>query len=114
MSVGVSRGGIPYVIRDVVTTGVAPAGGRKIRLPFFINWLKVRASVNPCRIYFTEADFLEAGGTNYVVAPVAAAETPYGEWEGPVETCLSGNSDIWVRGDGGSSTIELVAFQRRG
>ena len=37
-------GGIPYVLRAAVTTGVAPAGGTKVTLPFFIHYLKVRVA----------------------------------------------------------------------
>lgn len=115
MSIATVRGGIPYVLRDAsVSTGTAPAGGRKVRLPFYINWLKIRVSGNPCRLYFTEADYLEASGTKYVEIPVASAATPYGEWEGPVETCAGAHTDIWLRGDGGISSVEVVAFQRRG
>lgn len=112
MSVATVRGGVPYVLRDAITTGVAPAGGRKVRLPFYINWLKIRASGNPCRLYFTEADYL--ADANYVVVPEPAAATPWGQWEGPVETCAGAHSDLWLRGDGGVSNVELVAFQRRG
>jgi len=107
MSVATVRGGVPYVLRDSVTTS-----GRKVRLPFYMNWLKVRVSGNPCRLYFTEEDF--DADQNYVLIPVPAAATPHGEWEGPVETCAGSHSDLWVRGDGGVSSIELVAFQRRG
>jgi hypothetical protein len=112
MSVATVRGGVPYVLRATITTGVAPAGGRKVKLPFYINWLKIRVSGNPCRLYFTEAHYL--ADTSYVIIPEAAAATPYGEWEGPVETCPGDYSDLWMRGDGGSSNVELVAFQRRG
>lgn len=114
MSVGTIRGGIPYVIRVSATTGVIPAGGRKLGIPFYMNWLKIRVTGNPCKLYFTEADYLAVGGTNYVLVPVAAAATPHGEWEGPVETCAGAHTDVWVRGDGGTSVVELVAFQRRG
>ena len=112
MSVVTNRGGIPYVKRDAaVTNGVAPAGGRKFRLPFYIHHLKIRVSGNPCFLYFTEADYL--AHENYVTIPVAAAATPYGEWEGPVETTAGDHSDIWMRGSGGNSGVEIVAFQRR-
>jgi hypothetical protein len=83
-----------------------------VKLPFYINWLKIRVSGNPCRLYFTEANYL--ADERYVVIPVPDAKTPYGEWEGPVETCAGPYADIWLRGDGGVSSVELVAFQRRG
>ena len=113
MSVGTIRGGIPYVLRDTaVTSGVAPLGGRKVRLPFYINWLKIRVLSNPCFLYFTEADY--NAHVNFVSIPIASASTPYGEWEGPVETCEGDHADLWLRGNGGNSSVELVAFQRRG
>jgi hypothetical protein len=112
MSVATVRGGIPYVLRDTITTGVAPAGGRKVRLPFYINWLKIRVTTNPCKLYFTEADYL--ADERYVLIPEPTDATPHGEWEGPVETTAGDHSDLWLRGDGGSSAVELVAFQRRG
>lgn len=112
MSIATVRGGIPYVLRDTITTGIAPAGGRKVRLPFFINWLKIRAATNPCRLYFTLKDY--EADENYVVVPVPNAATPHGEWEGPVETHQGEYEDLYLRGDGGVSSVELVAFQRRG
>lgn len=112
MSVLTTRGGVPYVLRAAITTGVAPAGGRKVRLPFFIYFLKIRVADNPCRLYFTEADY--ETDENYVLIPKPAADAPWGQWEGPVETCAGDRSDLWMRGDGGISNVELVAFQRRG
>ncbi len=114
MSIGTIRGGVPYVLRDTVTTGTAPAGGRKVRLPFYINYLMIRVTTNACRLFFTEADYLAASGTNYVLIQPASATYPNGEWSGPVETCAGTYSDIWLRGDAGSSVLELVGFQRRG
>jgi hypothetical protein len=112
MSIATVRGGVPYVFRGAITTGVAPAGGRKVRLPFYIHFLKIRVADNPCRVYFTEADYL--ADENYIVVPVPTNATPYGEWEGPVETCAGDRADLWLRGDGGTSNVELVGFQRRG
>lgn len=112
MSVATVRGGVPYVLRESVTSGVAPAGGRKVRLPFYIHFLKIRVATNACKLYFTEADYL--ADERYVLIPVSGPSTPYGEWEGPVETCAGDRSDLWLRGNGGTSSVELVAFQRRG
>jgi hypothetical protein len=112
------RGGAPFVARDVVD-----ATGRLYGLPFQTFWLKVRnKGANPARLYFTLADF--TADTLYVEIPVAAAATPYGEWEGPVEliqhqTQTTPSSPVevqlgvWLRSAAGT-TIELVAFQRRG
>lgn len=107
MSVLTVRGGIPYVIRESIATT-----GRKVRLPFFISFLKIRVETNPVRLYFTEEDF--NANVNYVLVQPASAIYPYGQWEGPVETCAGDRSDLWLRGDGGPSAVELVAFQRRG
>ena len=112
MSIATVRGGVPFVRRVAIKSGVAPAGGQKVRLPFYIHFLKIRVDSNPCRLYFTEADYL--ADENYVSIPIPSASAPYGEWEGPVETCAGDRSDVWLRGDGGTSDVELVAFQRRG
>ena len=102
MSVVSNRGGFPHVFRATIATT-----GRKHRFPFMAKFLKIRAATNPCKVYFTEADF--DAGTNYISVPVAAAETPYGEWEGPAEV-----AQVWLAGDSGNSVIELVAFECRG
>jgi len=97
-----TRGGHPHVFRESIDTT-----GRGHAFTFTSKYLKISAATNPCRMYFTEADF--TANANYVVVPVAAAATPHGEWEGPIEA-----SQIWLKGDGGTSAVELVAFQRRG
>jgi hypothetical protein len=102
MSIAQVRGGIPHVFRETITTA-----GQKHRLPHYSFYLIIRAATAPCKMYFTEADFTD--DVNYVSVPVAAAATPHGEWQGPVEAC-----DVWLKGDGGSSNVELVTFQRRG
>jgi hypothetical protein len=107
-----SAGGVPYVLRAAITTGVAPLGGRKANLPFYINYLKIRVAANPCKLYFTQADY--EADANYVLIPIPSASAPYGEWAGPVETAAGDRSDVWMRGSGGTTNIELVAFQRRG
>lgn len=102
MSVASVRGGVPHVFRATVDTG-----GRKHSLPHFCMHMQIRVSGAPCKLYFNEADY--TADANYVLVPIPAAETPYGEWNGPVEA-----GDIWLRGSGGSTTVELVSFQRRG
>ena len=102
------RGGIPVVRRvDADTTG------RKVRLPFYLLFLKIRnKGANPARLYFTEEDY--TANENYVVIPVEDQKTPWGQWEGPVETSEGPRADIFVRGVGGTTTLEIVLFQRRG
>jgi len=104
MSVGTVRGGVPHVFRDTID-----ATGRKHRLPHYSLYLIMRVQTGlACRLYFTEKDFDD--DANYVLVPVAAAATPHGEWQGPVET-----TDVWLRCGGvGTSGVELVTFQRRG
>lgn len=102
MSVMESRGGIPHVFRETIDST-----GRGHQFPFVSKYLKIRAATNPCKIFFSEADF--TADANYVLVPVAADITPHGEWDGPVEA-----SKVWLKGSGGNSAIELVAFQRRG
>jgi hypothetical protein len=109
MSVMTVRGGIPYVLRDAAVS----AAGRKVRLPFLIHSLIIRnVGAVAAKLYFTEADF--NADTNYVTIPVASATYPYGEWAGPVETANGDHEDLWLKGDAGVASIELVAFQRRG
>lgn len=101
MSVLQTRGGWPHVFRAGIDTT-----GRKHDFKMVSTYLKVVAVTNPAKMYFTEADF--TADTNYVSIPVAAAATPWG-WEGPAEV-----PGVWLKGDGGTSAVELVAFQRRG
>lgn len=109
MSVMSVRGGIPYVLRDAAV----PVAGRKIRLPFFVQYLQVRnVGSAVARLFFTAADL--AAGENYVTVPVASATYPYGEWSGPVETHAGDHADLWLAGVGAVASIELVAYQRRG
>lgn len=107
MSVMESRGGIPHVLRATIDN----TGGRFHRFPFTSKFLIVRSSTNPCKLFFSEAEFDKDGASeasDHVLVPVPAANTPHGEWAGPVEA-----QGVWLRGSGGSATIELVAFQRR-
>jgi hypothetical protein len=85
-----------------------------VKLPFYTQFVILRnQGANACRLFFTAADF--TGNKNYVIAPVASATYPYGEWAGPVETTAGDHSDLWVKSDvAGVTTIELIAFQRRG
>lgn len=108
MSVVQTRGGVPYVLRDSID-----GTGRKVRFPFLTSHLKVRNKGGAIvQLYFTEADF--TAGINYVEIPVVATTTPYGEWEGPVETSTGDHENVWLKSSGAASLIELVAFQRRG
>ena len=102
MTVLESRGGVPNVFRASIDTT-----GRAHRFPFMSKYLQIRVATNPCKMYFTEADF--NNDVNYVTVPVPAAETPHGEWAGPVEA-----QGVWLKGSGGTSAVELVAYQRRG
>jgi len=103
MSVLEGRGGIPHVFRDTVDNTT----GRFHRFPFTCKYMQIRVATFPCKVYFSEEDFV--ADANYVTVPVASTSTPYGEWQGPVEA-----SGIWLKGSGGSSAVELVAYQRRG
>jgi hypothetical protein len=102
MSIVEGRGGYPHVFRAAIATT-----GRDHQFPFTSKFLKIRAADYTCKVYFSEVDY--TNDENYIVVPVAAAETPHGEWEGPVEI-----SKVWLKGVTGTSNIELVAFQRRG
>lgn len=102
MSLMEGRGGVPHVFRETIDN----TAGRAHKFPFAIKYLKVRAGTNPCKLYFTEADF--TADANYVLVPVPGTSTPNGEWDGPVEA-----TQVWLKGSGGNSAVELVAFQRR-
>ena len=105
---GSFRGGIPLVRRVAADTT-----GRMVSMPFYLMYIKVRnKSANVGRLYFTEADYV--ADANYVEIPVAAAETPYGEWEAPVETAEGNRANLWVKGISGTADLEMVLFQRRG
>jgi hypothetical protein len=102
MSLVQTRGGFPHVFRASIDTI-----GRKHDFPFVSLWLCIRTKTAPVRVYFTEADF--TANANYILVPVPAADTPHGEWKGPLEV-----DQVWLRGDGGTAAVELVAAQRRG
>lgn len=101
MSVVEVRGGWPQVFRDTITTT-----GRDHKFGFISKYIQIRVATSPCRVYFTEDDY--TNNENYVEVPIPATTAPYGEWEGPAEL-----RQVWLRGVGGSSSVELVAYQRR-
>lgn len=92
------RGGFPHVFRETISTA-----GRSHHFKFDSKYLQARAGTSPCKLYFKEADF--DADANYVLIPVSTDI----RWEGPVEI-----REIWLKGDGGNSELELVAYQRRG
>jgi hypothetical protein len=100
MSILETRGGYPHILRETFTIT-----GRSHSLRGFSKWICIRASTNPCKVYFKEEDF--DNDTNYIGVPVPSASTPYGEWKGPIET-----NTIWIKGDGGSSDVEFIAIMR--
>lgn len=100
--VAFNRGGVPHVYRADVTTG-----GVYHNFKLWSKYLVIRVTDNPCRVFFTEADF--TAGKNYIEIPIPSASTPNGEWSGPLET-----EGVWLRGVGGTAKVELVAMQRRG
>ena len=102
MSVLQVRGGVPHVFRATIDEA-----GRDHNLPSFASFMVIRVATNPCKIYFTLADF--TANENYILVPVPSTSTPYGEWCGPVEI-----DKLWLKGSGGNSAVELVTFQRRG
>lgn len=103
MTVVQTRGGVPRVIRDSVSTT-----GRRYSFPFYTFYLKARnKGANIVRMYFTEDDF--TADANYVEIPVAAATDPYGQWEAPTEL-----QAVWLKAITAATNVELVIFQRRG
>jgi len=103
MSIAQTRGGVPRVIRESVTTT-----GRRYSFPFYTSYLVARnKGANIIRMFFTEADF--TANANYVEIPVAAATDPHGEWDGPTEL-----QAVWLKALTAATNLELVIFQRRG
>lgn len=102
MSVLEVRGGFPKVFRESVATT-----GWHHTFPFTTKYVQIRVLTNACKVYFTQADF--DADVDYILIPVPAAETPYGEWQGPVEA-----KEIWLKGVTAASAVEMVAYQRRG
>lgn len=105
------RGGVCVIFRDAAIPA-SPA----VRHVHWEVWTKYLVARNkgaaPIRLYFNKADAdanAGVGNDKYIEIPVAAADQPYGEWRGPVES-----RDAWLKGDGGVGSIELVGFQRRG
>ena len=103
MSVATVRGGVPAIF----TAAIDSTTGRTHTLPHVAMHLKIRVTGNPCKLYFTAADW--QADKNFVTVPIPSAATPNGEWEGPCEV-----GDVWLKGLGGVSNVELVTFQRRG
>lgn len=97
------------VVRRIAVDDNGRAVGLGIWLQYVILRNKGAAAV---RVYLTQADF-DADNDNYIDVPVVAAEEPYGHWEGPLETAPGEQSDLWVKTASGSSTLEVVGFQRR-
>lgn len=100
------RGGVPAVFRDdVLHTTVTHH-----RFGHVINGLVIRnAGANILRVFFREEDAAAAGGTDYVELQAYALTEPFGTWEGPVEI-----REIWMTSTVGTTTVEMVSFQRRG
>jgi hypothetical protein len=97
------KGGIPRTVRLAAATTAA-----KYTFPFISTWVKLRnLGADPVRVFWLEVD--AAAAANYVTVPVAAAITPSGEWEGPVEA-----SALWFAAAASTSTLEVTITQRRG
>lgn len=93
------RGGVPRVQR------IAVAGDTYVPFPSIIKYLRIaNQGAQALRVFFTKADLDAAPQVDYVT--VAATS---GVWEGPVEA-----SGIWLDVASGSTTAEVVSFQRRG
>jgi len=102
MSLVQTRGGYPHVLRAAIDTT-----GRSHDFPSSSIWVRIRTTLFPVRVYFNEEDF--TANANYIQVPVPAAETPHGEWSGPLEI-----DKVWLKGIGGTASVELVAAKRRG
>ena len=108
MSVMTVRGGVPRIQRVTVnSTGrrFTPNGGHTDpsvgRYNFTTEYIQIRnVGANPVNVFFLEEDF--SNDVNYIA--IAAS----GSWEGPAEL-----NAYWMKSASGT-TVEVVAFQRRG
>lgn len=103
-----------------------PTTGREIQLGTQTNWLKIRnLAAVAGQVFFSKDDFDK--NVNYVTLPVAAAATPYGEWEGPVALArnipapssggnppaVAGAYSLWIKSASSTVDVEIVASNRR-
>ena len=94
MSLLYTRSGIPHIFKDTITTV-----GRTHSFNGYSKWIKITATTNPCLVYFSEEDF--DAGTSFITVDTSS----------PVELPLEVNN-IWLKGSGGDSTVEIVAALR--
>jgi hypothetical protein len=94
MSLLFTRSGRPHIFNDVIDTT-----GRVHDIRGYTKWIHITATTNPCLIYFTEDDY--TAGVNYLTVTTSAP------FEAPLEI-----QKIWLKGSGGSSTVELIAAVR--
>ena len=101
MSIVEHRGGVPIVFRGSITTT-----GRDYFFRQFVKYIQLRTATVAVKLYFTEEDF--TNDVNFVNVPVAATATPWG-YEGPAEV-----DRVWLKGNGGTASVELIGYKRRG
>ena len=107
MSLAIVRGGVPHIFRSTVSNTAATHIDFRRLAKGACNYMKIRnTGANVLRVYFSVNG--ETLG-EYIEIPVKAADAPYGEWEGPVEAV-----GVYLKANGGSTTSELVVFERRG
>lgn len=104
MSVLQTRGGVPHLIKAEVTTT-----GRLYRFPFTSSFVLVRVTGEDLRIFFSQADFDEALGTNFFTVKKEGANNPNGEFAAPIEA-----QGLWMKAAANTASVELLVFQRRG
>lgn len=104
MSVLQTRGGVPYLIKASVSTT-----GRYYRFPFETSFVLMRVTTQDLRIFFSQADFDAAGGTNYFTVKKEGTENPNGEFAAPMEA-----KGLWLKAAANSALVEMLVFQRRG
>lgn len=105
-----NRGGPPWARSLTATTagvvsgnGVASsaqAAGSPFEFPAPTSWLRIAATTNPLRVYFTQGDF-DADTMEYL--PVAAGAVV----ELPAEL-----SKVWLRGVGGTAVVDLLGVSK--
>lgn len=99
-----NRGGFPTVFSATIDTT-----GQRHALPAISKHLRIRntGGTNDLRVFFTQADF--DADANFVTVDANVATDSEDVLEGPFEV-----KEIWFKAAAGSTTVEMIEFNRRG
>lgn len=94
-----TRGGIPRVKQGLSIT----TSGRKVPFEALSTHVIVRTATNPVRLFFSKADY--EADVNYWEVAVGEAN----KFDAPLEA-----REIYMKGNGGTATVDLIVFHRKG